>query len=566
MLRQSQHLCVLLTLCTFSFCMSEEQGPPSSGPVCATSQPTSRIDAKLARRKVLGRRRRVIFNDDSYETSRKDADTPEGFLCRRLQPLVGTHVDTISFSVLGGWGDAPIYDSEVQPIFGDAHGGPPNVWSGYTARNVRALIRSGKDALQVAIDFAHKNEMELFASMRMNDCHDSFLPPLITLWKKAHPELLVDRGDVPQNKDAHPLGLYVTAQDYSHKEVRDRKFEIIEEVCHRYDVDGVDLNFIRHPMFFSRGMRGEPASDDETEIMTNFLRRIRKFTDERAMRRGRPILLAAIVPDNFRLARNIGLDVKTWIKNDLIDIVIPGLGYAPFSLPVREFTDYADAYGVKVYPCINRKAPQQVDVAHVADGFRGVAANWYRAGADGIFFWNLGTPLERLSGQDLINTRNLYYGALPELGDPQAIEHKDKLFCLDDEVLNYYQHATSQRPLPVALSAENTSRAVLEVGDDVSAEKDRLKELTLILQFQGKMKAENLLLKLNGRELPQRNVVADRDNRLKITVHPDPSMLKLGSNFIEASFRRTSRNATGTVQLDLVRLWVKYKEVVDCRN
>ena len=77
---------------------------------------------------------------------------------------------------------------------------------------------------------------------------------------------------VPPNKDAHPLGLYVTAQDFSHPQVRDRKFEIVKEVCRRYDIDGVDLNFIRHPMFFSRGMRGEPASKAEIEIMTGLLR------------------------------------------------------------------------------------------------------------------------------------------------------------------------------------------------------------------------------------------------------------------------------------------------------
>ena len=69
--------------------------------------------AKEARVKVANRQRRIIFNDDTYELSRADANTPEGFLKRRLKPLVGTHVDTISFSVLGGWADAPVYDSKI---------------------------------------------------------------------------------------------------------------------------------------------------------------------------------------------------------------------------------------------------------------------------------------------------------------------------------------------------------------------------------------------------------------------------------------------------------------------
>lgn len=54
-----------------------------------------------------------------------------------------------------------------------------------------------------------------------------------------------------------------------------------------------------------------PANDDELEIMTNFLHRIRKFTDEPGTRRERSVLPVAIVPDNFALAKNIGLDLKT---------------------------------------------------------------------------------------------------------------------------------------------------------------------------------------------------------------------------------------------------------------
>ena len=178
-----------------------------------------------------------------------------------------------------------------------------------------------------------------------------------------------------------------------------------------------------------------------------------------------------------------------------------------------------------------------------SEGFRGVAANWYRAGADGLFFWNLGTPLEGKSGQDLINTRKLYYGALPELGDAQTIKYEDKLFCLDDVVLSYYQHISSQSPLPVALSAKQAIRLSLEVADDLAAEKDRLENFKLILQFQGKVNEQDLLLELNGHELSQRKVVTHDDNQLTISANPEASMLNLGSNIIEASLKRSSLDA-----------------------
>ena len=526
-----------------------------------TEQKPIKIEnAKQSRQKALAQRRRIIFNDDTYELSRDDANTPEGFLKRRLKPLAGTHVNSIFWSILGGWADAPVYNSKVQPIYGDAHGGPPQYWQKVT-ENIKALIKVGRCPMQIVIDFAHDNGMELFASVRMNDCHDSFIPGGVTLWKKEHPEFLVDSTEVPKDKDSHPLGLYVIAQDFSHQEVRDRKFEIIEEVCRRYDIDGVNLNYIRHPVFFSNTMRGEPVTLKEIEIMTAFMRRIRIFTDEQSVRRDRPILLAAIVPDNFQLGKNVGLDVETWIKEDLIDMVIPGLGYAPFSLPVSDFTKLAHLYSVKVYPCINRKAPQHVPDESVSKGFRGIAANWYRAGADGIFFWNLGTPFEYKTGQELITIRNRYYATLSELGEAKTLIGKDKLFCIDDQVLSYYQHVSSQRPLPVQLTQQQVRQIGFEVGDDVQAADKQgcLSQLMLNLQFKGPACEQDLNLRLNGEPLLGGEIAALSNEILEINYRLSADQVKLGRNVLEVSLKQAPDSAEKLVKLNGVKLWVRYK-------
>jgi hypothetical protein len=94
----------------------------------------------------------------------------------------------------------------------------------------------------------------------------------------------------------------------------------------------------------------------------------------------------------------------------------------------------------------------------------------------------------------------------------------------------------------------------LQVGDDLSAAQDRLDKLTLILQFAGKMKEQDLLLKLNGRELSQREVVAHENDRLKIAVYPELSMLKLGENVIESSLKQATPDANDSVQLNRVRV------------
>ena len=100
----------------------------------------------------------------------------------------------------------------------------------------------------------------------MSDVHDSFLAGWLSLWKKEHSELLIDTEGMLEDKK-----LYVTAKDFSHETCRRRKLEIIEEIASRYDIDGFELDFIRHPVLFSRTMRGEAVTADEVQIMTSLM-------------------------------------------------------------------------------------------------------------------------------------------------------------------------------------------------------------------------------------------------------------------------------------------------------
>ena len=499
-------------------------------------------DAKKDRVQAAARQRRIIFNDDTYELSREDADTPEGFLKRRLQPLAGTQVDTISWSILGGWADAPVYDSKIQPIYGDAHGGPPLYWSKVTS-NVQRLIQAGRGPLQIAIDFARSQEMEILASVRMNDVHDSFIEGGLTTWKKEHPEFLVDPSGM-----LTALELYVTAQDFSHPEVRQRKFEIIEEVARRYEVDGFELDFIRHPVFFSQTLQGKPVSAAQVEVMTAFMRRIRRLTDSQAERRGRPLLLATRVPDSFQLALNIGLDLKGWLKEDLVDILIAGGGYAPFSLPLGEFTAQAHPHGVLVYPCINQGAANSVSRGSFLEAVRAMASNWFQTGADGIYLWNLGTPFEYKTGKDLIETRRRSYACLSDIGERRTLAVKNKLFCVDTHaggVFDYYAHVSSPPPLPVSrdgvIKYGVVARVPLVVGDDLASAKinGSLQAMRLVLDVRGAARPEAVVCRVNGKDLADgRSTVIDAGKgEYRMSYPIDAPPLRQGMNTVVVALK-----------------------------
>ncbi|MHC4124673.1 MAG: glycoside hydrolase family 10 protein, partial [Planctomycetota bacterium] len=405
---------------------------------------SNKTKMKKERVKATFGRRRLIFNDDTHGMGMFVIDTKKKFLSRRMKPLLGTQTTTVSWSVLGGWADAPMYDSKIQPVYGDAHGGVPPYYPKFTS-NLKALIKAGHCPLQMVIDFTHENEMETFVHVRMNDCHDSFIGGGRTLWKRAHQELMVDtKGVLPD------LQLYTSAQDFTHKEVRRRKLEIIEEVCTRYDIDGFELDFIRHPAFFSRTLRGLPATKEQIEIMTSLMQQIRQLTEKVAAGRDRPLLIAVRIPDTFEQSLDIGLDIVKWMQDDLFDILIPS-GYSPFTVDIKDLVEKAHKYEIAVYPCNNFASVNHPSKDNHLQLSRATASNWYLAGADGIHTFNVGTAFDSKVGKELIELQKKQYAFLYEVGDPDTLLGKDKIFAVDPEkerALVYYKHISSMSPLP----------------------------------------------------------------------------------------------------------------------
>ena len=89
--------------------------------------------------------------------------------------------------------------------------------------------------------------------------------------------------------------------------------------------------------------------------MNDLVGRIRVMTECMVRQRGRPVLIVARVPMSVERGHAIGLDVKTYLTEDLIDILILGGGYArkAMAAAVRQLIWLARPYEVSVFARIS---------------------------------------------------------------------------------------------------------------------------------------------------------------------------------------------------------------------
>jgi uncharacterized lipoprotein YddW (UPF0748 family) len=149
-------------------------------------------------------------------------------LAQLFDRLAATGINTIFFETVNA--GFPIYPSQVEP-------------------QQNPLTR-GWDPLKDAVELAHERNMELHAWVWTfaagNQVHnhlvnlpDSYMGPILT----AHPDWANydDRGNVI------PLGQKKPFLDPANPAVRSYLWRLYEEIITRYDVDGLQLDYIRYP-------------------------------------------------------------------------------------------------------------------------------------------------------------------------------------------------------------------------------------------------------------------------------------------------------------------------------
>ena len=455
-------------------------GTLATGTLQATHSPQdeSRTAIELSRehQEAANRLRRIIFQDavpssgmPFWEGVRPDQiDDAVNFYMSRLDEKPN-QIDSVWYE----WGEGNIaqWPSKVLPAAREVF---PELWE------------AGLDPVKLLLEAAKGRGREVFFSYRINGSDNAvgdFMPPM----KSDHPEWLLQLW--------HPFW------NFEFQEVRDHKVRVVREVAENYDFDGISIDFARIPTVFPAGQQWKLR-----HLLTDFMRQVRVSLLQVERRRGRPFLLAARVPENLMGCHFDGLDVEAWARQRIVDIFVVGVRSS--NVDIADFRRITSGTGIKIYPSF--------DDHHSSDGYhepsirvwRGVAANWWRQGVDGIHTFNLIFPSPKVAAA--LNFTG-GYSSRPErwerqrqvfrdIGSRETLRGKDKIFYVErrggghgptvfpnpedwSTPRHMYFNTNMFAPLPVPLDDEGKADTLLTlyVGDDVASAPGGVDAMTLRL-------------------------------------------------------------------------------------
>jgi hypothetical protein len=243
-----------------------------------------------------------------------------------------------------------------------------------------ALHRQRIDYPARVIARCRHHGIEPWISLRMNDvhCQDLERHPIHSDFWRNNPQLRRQGYD----------GNYSRALDYGRSEVRDHYMKLIDETLDRYDIDGLELDFMREPYLFSRG-----KEDEGRAILTAWLAEVRERTRKAAARRGHQIRLGIRTPSRPEVSLQFGLDPVEWARRGLVDLIVvsPRWATTEFAMPIRKWQRLLDGTGVVLLGGLEvlvrpYRAADQRGVA--PEEAIGAASQVLHDGADGVYLFN----------------------------------------------------------------------------------------------------------------------------------------------------------------------------------
>jgi len=435
---------------------------------------------------------RVLFNMDCTHVicSPKESITPE-------------HLDRAIDEVADGGADVYLVNPNGQKV-----NYPSKVWEtlweGFTPGDYSSIGHPGEGTLESV----HHGLMQMLrlseqcdylermlgrcrqkgitpgVTIRMNDMHNASWPDnwLFSRFYKEHPEYHIRKSYI--------RGWGAKGLDYEHPEVREHYLSLIEEIVTGYDLEVLELDFLRFCNYFDR-----EDPDGHCKTMTGFITEVRGLLDGT----GKHIHLIPRVASTPAGAYELGFDVESWAKAGIID----GLGIGMFlntgwEMPVDEYRRLVGP-DVALYAYTDSDAARwdglpPIQLTTNRELLRGFAAGYLAAGADGIGIFNFGWKPDRGMEPDV------FFGGIGEMKDLESIRVKPRRHLITAG--NNDPEADLPLQLPVTLDPhpvpDRDGAFVRQFRVLLAAESPGSK-VTIDFVFDGRAKTEELWLRVNDR-------------------------------------------------------------------
>lgn len=409
--------------------------------------------------------------------------------------------------------------SQIDAIWWDMAGSPLS--SAYPSKVLPPVahpllqqwLREGVDWVKELVNETRRRKLEVFWNHRISEVEclpEGGVSKLPQPLKVEHPDWVVPASWWPQ-------GMW----NLSSEGLREHHVSMLRELVSRYDLDGLQIDFSRHIPCLPVGRQWEMR-----EEITRFMRMARQMLVEVTASRGRPLLLAAKVPQTLEGCHIDGFDVRAWAEQHLVDILT--LGSRTMNVDV-EGIRAAVGTEVQLQPCF--------DDHHATDGYRygsieflrGVFANHWQRGANSVvtFNWSMGPPeVEKSFG--FKNAPNAHQAAYKEVGELRTLAGKDKFFAVERRGgypwADGFFNRNDTAPLPLILSDDKPMDPITIHISDAPAANSSLTLRSILFQAQ---EADSFEIHFNGIALP----VTTRDPEWKDAqiFSPKPQPISGGS-------------------------------------
>lgn len=194
---------------------------------------------------------------------------------------------------------------------------------------IHTFNKYGVDHFKVWIERCKQVGINPWISLRMNDCHEPFTETSIFRSEfyfeaKEKGWLLGEEYDY-----------YQICYNYKIPEVREKMLSYIREQIFRYDVYGLELDFLREAKCFKF------LTEDMQEcrnVMTDFIASVRSITKDAAKAFGHDIKLLVRLPRDIRQCELLGFDPIVWSERNLVDIIntSPRFSSNDSGIPIEE--------------------------------------------------------------------------------------------------------------------------------------------------------------------------------------------------------------------------------------